>query len=141
MIPIANDDIDNWLIVLKPYQADSIRLLINEYGDENAAEKWLTANGPSNQVAFGGISDQNQDNTFYTNFKIEFHKFICGDPKYETERNRLGVSLIAPKQLIISIISGALGATFGVTGALLAPAVCVLLFIVGKMGVNAYCAT
>ncbi len=52
---------------------------------------------------------------------------------------KLNVESPVAKSIWISIISVALGATMGFAATLLAPAVAIMLSIVGRMGINAYC--
>ena len=77
--------------------------------------------------------------TIFDKFKAEFKKFICEDGSYVEEKKALSAENPITKAILISAISGAIGATIGYTATLLAPAVTILLFTVGKMGKNAYC--
>jgi hypothetical protein len=138
MTEVENIKLEEWLNELKPYQKNSIDVLIKKFGEEKAAEIWITSNGPSNNVPFGGVSQSTQP--FYDKFKYEFQKFICGHPDYEAHRKKLGAESPIVKTLYISMISSAIGATIGFSATLLAPAVAILLSTVGQMGLNAYCA-
>ncbi|RUT79643.1 hypothetical protein [Ancylomarina longa] len=138
MKEIEKIELNEWLSELKAYQRNSIEALIESYGEEEAAEKWITSNGPSNNVPFGGESNRDTK-PFFERFKVEFGKFICGHPDYEEYRKKLGAESPIIKSTYIAIISAALGATLGFTATLLAPAVAILLASVGKMGLNAYC--
>jgi len=133
-IPVA--DIDEWLCVLKPYQISSLKTLIEESSLESAAEKWITAQGPSNTIMFGGERDTKP---FWDNFKEEFRKFICDDESYIEERSALLAKTPVSKALMVSAISSAIGAKIGYAATLLAPAIVVLLYTIGKMSRNAYC--
>lgn len=138
MIRIENIELKDWLSELKQYQRNGIETLIENFGEEQAAEKWITSNGPTNNVPFGGevVRDTKP---FFERFKAEFGKFICGHPDYEEYRKKLGTESPIIKSTYIAVISAALGATLGFTATLLAPAVAILLASVGKMGLNAYC--
>lgn len=138
MKEVENFKAEEWLNELKPYQKNSILILIEQYGQEKAAEIWITSNGPLNNVPFGGANQNTQP--LFDRFKIEFQKFICGHPDYESFRKKLGAETPVVKTLYISIISSAIGATIGFSATLLAPAVAILLSTVGQMGLNAYCA-
>lgn len=135
---IEKIELTDWLSELKPYQRNSIEILIKNHGEEKAAEIWITSNGPLNNVPFGGdrVKDTKQ---FYERFKTEFGKFMCGHPNYDKYRKKLEAEVPIIKSMIISTISTALSATLGFATALLAPAVVLLLSCVGKMGLNAYC--
>lgn len=138
MKEIENIKSEEWLNELKPYQKNSISILINQYGHEKAAEIWITSNGSSNNVPFGGKFQDSKP--FFDRFKIEFQKFICGHSDYDNYRIELGAETPVVKTLYISMISSAIGATIGFSATLLAPAVAILLSTVGQMGLNAYCA-
>ncbi|GGY88338.1 hypothetical protein [Shewanella fodinae] len=134
---IEDSPLDEWIDTLKPYQKSTIRALTNQCSEEETAKKWLSAQGPSSTVGFGGVSNPEP---FFDRFMEEFRKFICGDEAYEDFRKQLGAESPVVKTIYVSVISTALGATLGYTATLLAPAVAVLLHLVGKMGVNAWCA-
>ena len=78
---------------------------------------------------------------FWDNFVNEFNKFICDDNEYKSEKSAIQKESSISKGILISAISAALGAKIGFAATLLAPAVTLLLFTVGKMTKNAYCAT
>lgn len=122
---------------LKPYQRDSIRHLINEFGEEEAAKKWLSANGPVATQQFGGLQNGNA-HPFWDRFIAEFRLLIC-DEKYAPERNKILSGAKPSALVIISGISGYIGSTLGFAPALLAPAVAVILPTIGKVGINAWC--
>ncbi len=138
MEAIQDISLEDWLSELKVYQKKSIEKLVDEFGEEEAMGKWLSANGPKDNVPFGGIQT-NDSKPFLEKFKTEFKKFICNHPDYEEERKKLNVESPISKAIWISIISAALGATLGFAATLLAPAVAIMLSIVGKMGINAFC--
>ena len=138
MIEIPDESIETWLECLKKYQQEAVMSLVVEYGEDTAAEKWLSAKGFSNTIPFGG---QRDTKPFFDNFKIEFKKFICGHPDYEKERKKISDQKEIVSALFISTISAAIGSVLGMAGALLAPAVAIMLYIVGKMGTKAYCKT
>ena len=133
---VENSPLEEWLSALKPYQSNSIAKLVENLGEEEAAKQWLSANGPSSTVAFGGASNPEP---FFDRFMEEFKKFICGDEAYEEFREQLGAESPVLKTIYVSVISTAIGATLGYTATLLAPAVAILLHLVGTMGVKAWC--
>ncbi len=138
MKEIENIKLNDWLSELKEYQRNGINTLIENYGEEQAAEKWITSNGPSNNVPFGGevVRDTKP---FFERFKSEFSKFICGHPDYDEYRKKLGAESPIIRSTYIAVISAALGATLGFAATLLAPAIAVLLASVSKVGLNAFC--
>lgn len=83
---IPNDTLENWLSEPKQYQKSSLEKLIAEFGEEEAAKRWLSSYGPSNIVHFGG---EKNNTPFFDRFNDEFRKFICGDESYKKEREQL----------------------------------------------------
>lgn len=61
MIEIDNLSLNEWYTCLKPYQRAIIEQLVAKYGEERAAEEWLTARGPMQTATFGG-SQVNAEN-------------------------------------------------------------------------------
>ena len=118
---IPKYEIDEWISILKPYQREIILSLVDTYGAEEAINQWMMANGPVDTVKFGGMPE-GEKNNFSDRFKIEINKFNAGT-----------------KTALVSSISSFLGAKLGVSVSILAPAIVITLYLVGKMGVNAYC--
>jgi len=135
-LDIPNIELDEWLSTLKPYQSKTLKELIASSTPDEAAEKWITATGPQNTISFGGEKDTKP---FWNNFKEEFKKFICDGEAYTEERNALLAEGPISNALMVSVISSAIGAQIGFAATLLAPAVVVLLYSIGKIGRNAYC--
>ena len=134
---IPNNTVQEWINALKPYQSNSVSQLVDAYGEEEAIKRWLSANGPNSTIKFGGTG--NSPEPFFFMFKEEFSKFICGDESYSKYREQLMAETPIAKTIYISCISAALGAALGYAATLLAPAVAIMLHIVGAMGVNAWC--
>ncbi|WP_163938652.1 hypothetical protein [Paraferrimonas sp. SM1919] len=131
-------ELSDWTDTLKTYQKDSINTLIAKNGEEEAAKLWLGANGVATTKQFGGSGSSEP---FWDRFVSEFRNFICGHEKYESERQQLSSQAPIANAMFVGVISGAIGSTLGFAASLLAPAVAILLFLVGKVGVNAYCKT
>nr|WP_240923667.1 serine protease [Psychromonas sp. SA13A] len=102
----------------------------------NQTTQCISAQGPNSTVGFGGGGNPEP---FYDRFCEEFRKFVCGHESYEQVRQQLGMESNIVKGLCITTISSAIGATLGFAATLLAPAVAALLYLVGQMGVNAWC--
>lgn len=140
MITPPEDSLEAWTNELKPYQRKIItQLLIKQNNDiQKVAESWLTISGSPSIIAFGGIKTSTP---FWQNFRNEFYSFLCDDSKYIDIKKSLAEEAPVGKALLISSISGAIGATLGFSAALLTPVVALLLYLVAKMGMNAYCKT
>ncbi|MEK6788615.1 MAG: hypothetical protein AABY68_06660 [Pseudomonadota bacterium] len=138
MIEVPKIDMSEWVAELKPYQSSSINQLLAEHSEEETIKLWLSANGPTANIPFGGANLPSSE-PFFDRFKNEFRKFVCGDPAYEKFREQLLAQTPMAKSIYISAISAALGATLGYAATLLAPAVAIMLHLVGTMGINAWC--
>jgi hypothetical protein len=138
---IPNESVDSWLAVLKPYQRDTLKIFLETRTPEAAAEEWLTKIGLSNISSFGGGSFELIDTKpFWIKFKIECRKFLCDENSYTEEKKGLMTEGNMLKTALISAMSGALGAKLGTAATLLAPAITLMLVVIGKMSINAYCA-
>lgn len=141
-LQIPDCELDEWLSELKPYQRNTIQQLLVAMPPDEVAKKWVMDSGSQNIVPFGGVNYRvaRRDNKpFWDRFKSEFKKFICDDGAYVSEKTALSTESPATKALLISAISAAIGTSIGYAAILLAPAVALLLCIVGKIGINAYC--
>ena len=137
-LKIPDAPIDEWLSELKPYQRDTLKQFLGGQDADGAAEKWLTTLGSPNIAGFGGnIVDPKP---FWARFKAEVHKFVCDEKAYAEDKKALRSEMPISKPLLISIMSSAIGATLGTAGTLIAPAVTLTLFTIGRLGLNAYCA-
>ena len=135
---IPNYGLNDWVSALKPYQTSSINSLLESNDPENSIKLWLSANGSEGTIQFGGASD-NSSEPFWERFSEEFRKFVCGDESYDKFRSQLSTEAPIAKTIYISVISAALGATLGYAATLLAPAIALMLHLVGTMGKNAWC--
>lgn len=145
MINITLDGSESWLDALKPYQRRPIEKFIAEDGDDKAVDKWLTSSGFSQTSPFGGMPAGGSTNTaFSSQLRKEFKGFICGEEKYAKQREEIENMIAEHKgslvTVITTVISAALAATLGASAALIAPAVVLMLRIMSKVGVEAWCA-
>ncbi|UFK93463.1 hypothetical protein [Providencia rettgeri] len=141
MIDLPHAGENEWISTLKPYQSSVIESLLKKGTEEQALDLWLTSSGPIKTSPFGGGSfEQNTKKEFLINFKLEFKALVCGDAKYEKDRESLNKIGNNAKTYIVSTISAIIAASLGTTAAFIAPAVVLMLMIISKMGVNAWCA-
>lgn len=135
---IPSEELATWLAELKRYQRSALEELLKHMSPEEAAMRWVTSQGSANIAGFGGAAD---GKPFWDRFKLEFRKFLCDDSEYIEDKKALDKHSTVSKTLLISSISASLGASIGQTATLIAPAVTIMLFLVGKMGRNAFCAS
>lgn len=140
MINIEKLTLEEWLKELKPYQKNTIIQLVDKYGEERAAEEWLSSVGPIETAQFGGVaSDQNQIKSYWSRVKKEFDKLICGHSDYTNEREKLisGGKVIGTGA--VTTISVWIAPIVGLSVPILVPAIILLLHTVAKISVKAYC--
>lgn len=124
-------------------QAGDLKKMVEEYGEEQAAMKWLEKKvipelpiTPYDGNIGGG---ETTPKPFGKRVKDEINMLICGHPKYIDEREKIldqyhGWSLYAA-----TAAAAVLGATFGVSAGIISPAVLLLVRCACKVGINAYC--
>ncbi len=135
-MPAGSDE--EWLMCLRPYQREIAETLLTSNSPEHAAQLWISSNGPTSIVQFGG---EGQSKPFWDCFVNEFRDFICGHHKYEKDRKSLSEQGGITRELMISAVSSGIGAAIGYPATFLAPAATLLLISVGRVGLNAYCRT
>lgn len=135
-------DEEAWIAALEPYQADHIRSLRKQgRTPEEAAEVWLTIQGPSNTFPFGGDPTRRFRSLFYDRLLKEVEEFICGAERYQVDREKLLGELKPTHAYVISSISVAVAPVLGAAAPLIAPAIALVLYTTARLGVNAWCAT
>lgn len=129
---------DELLGTLKSYQRTIVSELLAKHDEEEVAKIWLSSTGPLDLRKFGGSSDSD-GSAFYKRFRAEFHAFVCGAERYDEERKELSKIVDPAATYVVASISAAVAATLGITVGLIVPAVALLLRLVGKLGLNAWC--
>lgn len=142
MIEIDSLSLEEWYTCLKPYQKITIEQLVSKYGEERAAEEWLTARGPIQTVTFGGTqTNVTETSKYWSRFKDEFDKLICGHPDYDKEQRKF---LTAGKTIglgSVTTLANWLAPIINMAPAILVPALVLVLHTTAKMGIKAYCST
>lgn len=115
-----------------------INQLLVDHDEETAAKIWLSSTGPFDLRKVGGEQTPGGD-TFYQMFCAEFREYVCGGKRYKKERDELMKSVKPAANYAITAISIAISGTLGIAVGLVVPAVALMLKVVGKLGLNAYC--
>lgn len=123
---------------LKSYQKNLINQLLADHDEETAAKIWLSSTGPLDLRRFGGDQSSNGD-AFYQRFLAEFREYVCGGKRYKKDRDELMKIAKPVANYFVTGISVAIAGTLGVAVGLVVPAVALLLRVLGKIGLNAYC--
>lgn len=129
---------DQWLNVLPQYQQKIVsRLVDTNENIETATVQYLNL-GISDTAPF---SAEGTKNIFVDKIKLEFERFLCGDPKYDNDRQKLSTELKPGHTLIVSTLSSAISVYVGASAAYLAPVIVLFLMSIGKVSINAWCET
>ena len=124
-------------------QANDLKLMVEEYGEEEAAMKWLEEKVvPELPVTpyDGNIGDSDSTTKpFGKRVKDEIDMLICGHPKYNKERESILDQFHGWTLYAATAGAAVLGVTFGVSAGILSPAILLLVRSACKVGVNAYC--
>lgn len=133
-----NQNPDEWLNVLKPYQKKRIEALFAKgYDYEETAEIWMGTALKDNSP----FSTQPGHNKYYEELVKEIRKFLCGNSEYDENRQQLVevTQGLTGREQFVSFISAVLGAKLGLAVAFIAPVVVLCIMIVCKISVNAWC--
>ena len=130
-----------WLEALPAYQKFSLGELLAAGRDyDQAAEAWLTASA-ANTFRLGAGPALPAKDTFLAHVKREVRAFLCGDPRYAKERAGLFGDTATTRTMIVSAIAVALSPHVGMAVAVLTPIVALVLASMGKITLNAWCAS
>lgn len=138
---IVNESLDTWLDTLKPYQRNTIKALLEKHGndEEKVAQIWLSSIGPINTATFGGLPSSTPNKNYFKCLKNELNKLICDDESYVDEKKQILekgnlINVCASSQIAIL-----LSPIVGVSVPILTPAIVLMLHLISKVSVNAYC--
>ncbi|ETT55440.1 hypothetical protein BSK66_32355 [Paenibacillus odorifer] len=130
---------EEWLDALPTYQKNIVTDLLHAHSPELAANVWLEATIENNSP-FSSVPSE--DKKKYFNFLMdEIQKLLCGNPEYDNQRNEI-LELFNKndsKAVIVSFISTFIGANFGLSAVFIAPVIVIILMIIGKTSLNAWC--
>lgn len=138
MIELPRYSDQELLETLQEYQKEIIQELLLNNSEDEVIDLWINANGPINNVNFGGIQEKNQ---LLKNFKIELCKLLSEYPEYTEEVKEMKVYMKLGKDAIISGLTFALAPKLGATSIIVAPLVVLAMIAMSKVGVKAYCNT
>ena len=130
-----------WLEDLPDFQRAPLLTLV-ETGKtfEEVAQVWLTASA-DNTFRLGAGSPVGDKGTFLNNMKAEVRAFICGDSKYEKERAGLFGEKGLTRTFVVSALAVAIAPHLAVAAPVVAPVIALVLASIGKITINAWCAT
>lgn len=139
--PLFQGDPIEWVVGLAEYQREPIVVLIREENSfEDVAHRWVTATA-ANTFRMGAAVNTGDQNTFLLRVKAEVRAYLCGDRRYKKERDSLFAEKSPTRTLVVSGIAVAIAPRLGVSAPVLAPVIALILASLGKIILNAWCAS
>lgn len=138
---IDTSEPEMWFEALPPYHRNSIvqmRAKGSSYDD--IASAWIAA-GSSRTAPFSSGGQLTPDPTFLTNLRREFRAYLCGDKKYDKNRKQIALQGKEARMFVVSGLSLAIAPQVGSVSAVIAPIIVLLLANLGRVSLNAWCAT
>lgn len=144
-----NDSIDTllggepelWIEELPAFQRSAIHELRAKGSSfEQIAQTWITASA-ENTYRFSANAPVGNKGAFLENLKSEIRAFLCGDKKYKTERDGLFGEKGLARAYVVSAMAVAIAPHLSVASAVIAPLIALVLASIGKITLNAWCAT
>lgn len=140
MQEVLTGDLDAWVQSLPRYQQQLLDRMLADRDPIEVALAWLTSAGPTDTAPFGGV--RTGVNLFFEKLLEQIHLLMCErSPSYEQERGQLLASAKAGRATLITFVATAVAPHVGAAAALIAPAVAIVLAVVGRAGSEAWCET
>jgi hypothetical protein len=132
---------DDWLDVLPEFQRKSIHAMhASGASYDEIATIWIAA-GASNTAPFSSGPPLQPNSGFYERLRLEIRAFLCGNQKYESDRDGILKAGEGTRTAIVSTISAAIAPHLGTNASVITPVIVLSLAAMGKMTLNAWCTT
>lgn len=130
-----------WIQELPEYQRGPMEQLLSDGASFDAvAQAWISASA-ANTYRFAASAPVGDRGAFLENLKREVRAFLCGDKKYKKERDGLFGEKGLARTYVVSAIAVAIAPHLSVASAVIAPLVALVLASLGKVALNAWCAS
>lgn len=138
---LLDDDPIKWVQGLPEYQRDTIeKLLASGSSFDDVAQAWINASA-ENTYRFAAKSQVGNKGAFLENLRTEIRAFLCGDKKYKKERDGLFGEQGVARTYVVSVMAVAIAPYLSVASAVISPLIALVLASIGKVALNAWCAT
>jgi hypothetical protein len=138
---LFDDEPIKWVQELPAYQREAIdKLLSTGASFEDVAQAWISASA-ENTYRFSASAPVGNKGEFLTNLKREVRAFLCGDRKYKKERDGLFGEKGVARTYVVSAMAVAIAPHLSVASAVISPLIALVLASIGKVALNAWCAT
>jgi len=130
-----------WVQELPGYQRETIEKLLSDGASfDEVAQAWLNASA-ENTYRFAASAPVGDKGAFLENLKSEVRAFLCGDKKYKKERDGLFGDKGLARTYVVSAMAVAIAPHLSVASAVISPLIALVLASIGKVALNAWCAT
>lgn len=130
-----------WVQELPEYQRVTIEKLLNGGSSfDEVAQAWISASA-ENTYRFAAAAPVGNKGEFLENLKKEIRAFLCGDKKYKKERDGLFGEKGLARTYVVSAMAVAIAPHLSVASAVISPLIALVLASIGKVALNAWCAT
>jgi hypothetical protein len=138
---LLNDEPGKWVTELPEYQRAPLEQLLKEgLSFEQIAQNWLSASA-ANTYRFSAVNPAGKRDAFLDNLRKEIRAFLCGNNKYKKERDGLFGEKGLARTYVVSAMAVAIAPYLNVAATVIAPVVALLLASLGKITINAWCAS
>lgn len=138
---LLDDDPIKWIQDLPEYQRDAIeKLLANGSSFDDVAQAWISASA-ENTYRFAAAAQVGNKEAFLENLRREIRAFLCCDKKYKKERDGLFGEKGVARTYVVSTMAVAIAPHLSVASAVISPLIALVLASIGKVALNAWCAT
>lgn len=138
---LLDDEPVKWIQELPSYQREVIEtLLANGSSFDEVAQSWISASAEHTYRFSAGATVGNKG-AFLENLKKEVRAFLCGDKKYRNEREGLFGEKGIARTYVVSAMAVAIAPHLTVASAVISPLIALVLASIGKVALNAWCAT
>lgn len=138
---LLDDDPIKWVKALPEYQRDTIeKLLAGGSSFDDVAQAWISASA-DNTYRFSASASVGNKGAFLENLKSEIHAYLCGDKKYKKERDGLFGEKGLARTYVVSSMAVAIAPHLSVASVVISPLIALVLASIGKVALNAWCAT
>lgn len=128
----------DWLSDLKPYQRGLIERLQDGRDVDQVIEAWFESfRGASNTVHFGTGGGFRP---YYDRFLHQLHDLFCSDSSFIEERAEILRQVKAGQSTFATSVALVVAPHLEASAPVLAPAIALVMTVIGKAGLNAWCA-
>lgn len=133
-------DLSEWTAGLPVYQRELLDELISvDPGLDGVAATWLSGGAGSADLAPFGVAEGRS--LYFEKFLDELHDLLCVADKYQEERSELKRQAGSGQAAIVASLTAVIVPVLGAAAPVVAPAIAVVMVLITRMGLSAWCET